>query len=110
MKRTEEEAHETLIKYQRRAIDKGLTNTETIFETGSPSIKITQHIVPNYNIDLVMIGANQGNKVERILVGSVSDAIIKSASCDVITVRSADIDHKAKNNLFIRSNKNTHEG
>ncbi|GAK03340.1 universal stress protein family [Geomicrobium sp. JCM 19037] len=62
-------------------------SSQTILETGVPSIKISKQIVPAYNIDLIVAGATGGTKLEKALQGSVTSAIIKKAKCDVFVVR-----------------------
>ncbi|RKJ47427.1 universal stress protein, partial [Butyricicoccus sp. 1XD8-22] len=37
--------------------------------------------------DLIVCGATGLNAVERFLIGSVSEAIVRSAKCDVLVVR-----------------------
>jgi nucleotide-binding universal stress UspA family protein len=37
--------------------------------------------------DLIMCGATGHTPVERYLIGSVSQAIVRSAQCDVLVIR-----------------------
>ena len=45
------------------------------------------------NADLIMIGATGLNAVERILIGSVTEYVTRTAICDVLVVRT-DLDNK----------------
>ncbi|MBO8441671.1 MAG: universal stress protein, partial [Firmicutes bacterium] len=45
------------------------------------------------NIDLIMIGATGLNAVERILIGSVTEYVTRTAQCDVLVVRT-DLENK----------------
>lgn len=62
-------------------------NIETIIEYGSPKMFISKELPHLHNIDLIMIGATGLNAVERLFIGSVSEYVIRNASCDVMVVR-----------------------
>ncbi|MBB6448160.1 nucleotide-binding universal stress UspA family protein [Geomicrobium halophilum] len=87
VKRAEEQGHETLKNFKQKALDQGVENVETILDFGSPKVRITRHIAPKYDIDLIMAGATGANRVERMVIGSVSEAIVRQAACDVLIVR-----------------------
>lgn len=87
VKRAEEQGKQTLENYKQQALDKGVEEVETILDFGSPKVRITRYIAPKYEIDLIMAGATGANKVERIVIGSVSEAIVRQATCDVLIVR-----------------------
>ncbi len=54
---------------------------------------IARDIPQNLNIDLIMIGATGLNAVERLLIGSVTEYVTRTAVCDVLVVRT-DLDNK----------------
>ena len=60
---------------------------KTALEAGNPKSKISKEIAPKYKVDLIMCGATGLNAVERFLIGSVSEHIIRYAKCDVLVVR-----------------------
>ena len=64
-----------------------LKTLETVLEFGNPKSKISKEIAPNNKVDLIMCGATGLNAVERFLIGSVSEHIIRYAKCDVLVVR-----------------------
>ncbi len=64
-----------------------LKKIETVLEFGNPKSKISKEIAPNHKVDLIMCGATGLNAVERFLIGSVSEHIIRYAKCDVLVVR-----------------------
>lgn len=80
-------AEDLISEYKQRAQDAGLTNIETVLEFGNPKAKIAKDIAPNHKIDLIICGATGLNAVERFLIGSVSEHIIRYAKCDVLVVR-----------------------
>ena len=49
--------------------------------------KISKKIAPDKHVDLIVCGATGLNAVERILIGSVSQHILRYAKCDVLIVR-----------------------
>jgi nucleotide-binding universal stress UspA family protein len=80
-------AKELLNKYAQSAEQQDVSEVKTILEFGSPKHKIAKDISPDKNIDLIICGATGMNAVERILLGSVSENIVRHASCDVLVVR-----------------------
>ena len=87
VKKAEEQGHETLKRFKEQALEKGVPSVETILDFGSPKVRITRHIAPNNDIDLIFAGATGANRVERMVIGSVSEAIVRHAPCDVLIVR-----------------------
>lgn len=85
--RADKFATELLDKYKESAEQAGITNVETLIEYGSPKVIIPKDLAKEYNIDLIVCGATGLNAVERILIGSVSEHIVRYASCDVLIVR-----------------------
>lgn len=80
-------AEATLNEYKKWAQDRGLSNIETILKFGSPKAEIAKNIPTEYDIDLILLGATGLNAVERILIGSVSEYVVRNAPCDVLIVR-----------------------
>ena len=85
--RAEEYANEILDKYKAEAEAAGIKEVVTEIEPGSPKVKITRAIGPKHEADLIICGATGLNAVERFLIGSVSENIVRSAKCDVLIVR-----------------------
>ena len=54
---------------------------------GSPKTVITKEIAKSVEADLIICGATGHTPVERYLIGSVSEAIVRSAKCDVLVIR-----------------------
>lgn len=54
-----------------------------IVETGSPKSILTQ--LPA--VDLLVCGATGLNQLEKMVIGSVAERIVRMASCDVLLVR-----------------------
>ena len=62
-------------------------HVETILEFGSPKVLMSKDLPEQFNTDLIMVGQSGLNAVERLVMGSVSDHIIRTAPCDVLIVR-----------------------
>lgn len=92
MDQSQRAAASTLDAYKKWAMDAGVTNVETILKHGSPKIEIAKNIPVEYDIDLILLGATGLNAVERVLIGSVSEYVVRNAPCDVLIVRSFDED------------------
>lgn len=65
----------------------GIENINIIVESGSPRTMISQEIARRVNADLIICGASGQSATERILLGSVSENIVRTAECDVLVVR-----------------------
>ena len=90
-------AKQTLDKYIDEAKKAGLTDVDYSIEYGAPKTVIARDIPRNLNIDLIMIGATGLNAVERLLIGSVTEYVTRTAVCDVLVVRT-DLDNKPAKN------------
>lgn len=82
-----EMAKQTLKDYQTEAEKNGVTDIETVIEFGSPKPIIAKQIPEEHDVDLLMLGATGLNAVERLFIGSVSEYVIRTATCDVLIVR-----------------------
>lgn len=60
--------------------------TEILF--GSPDSRIVE-TAEEMNADLIIVGSHGYNRWERLLLGSVSDSVVRHAPCSVLVVRSA---------------------
>ena len=78
---------ELLNGYKEEAHDKGVTAVKTVLEFGSPRVVIPKTLALRFEADLIISGATGLNAVERLLIGSVSEAITRTAPCDVLIVR-----------------------
>lgn len=87
MERAQQQSEELLNGYKAQAEAEGIENVKVIIEHGSPRTIITQEVANLANTDLIICGATGLSSVERFLIGSVSEAIVRSASCDVLVVR-----------------------
>jgi len=85
--RAQKHAEDLLNSYKKQAEELGLTNVEIVIEYGSPKTIITRELSNVVNADLIICGATGLNAVERFLIGSVSEAIVRSAKCDVLVIR-----------------------
>ncbi|EAA0396465.1 universal stress protein [Listeria monocytogenes] len=89
-----EYADELLSGYKEDALKAGVTKVESYIEYGSPKTAITKEAAKAFQADLIMCGATGLNAVERLLIGSVSEYIIRHSPCDVLVVRNEVPDYK----------------
>lgn len=68
---------------KKKAQAAGVANVEVIVEMGSPKGILTQ--LPD--VDLIVCGATGLNQLEKMVLGSVAERIVRHASCDVLLVR-----------------------
>ncbi len=82
-----EKSRRTLDRYKARAKAFRVKNVNIIIEYGSPRMMIAIEIAKSVDADLIICGATGHTTVERYLIGSVSQAIVRSAKCDVLVIR-----------------------
>lgn len=88
--RSESYASKLLNDYKQQAETAGVRKVETHIDYGSPKVRIPKYVAKSFNADLIMCGATGLNAVERFLIGSVSENIVRYAPCDVLVVRTDD--------------------
>ncbi|KRL63449.1 universal stress protein [Lactobacillus psittaci] len=81
------EAETKLKEYHQRAIKAGAKKANYTVEFGSPKTIISHDFPKKKNIDLIILGATGLNAVERILLGSVTEYVSRTAKCDVLVIR-----------------------
>jgi nucleotide-binding universal stress UspA family protein len=85
--RAQQFAEELLGNYKLEAEKAGLQKVNVLVEYGSPKTLISRDLSKKLEADLIICGATGLNAVERFLIGSVSENIVRSAKCDVLVVR-----------------------
>ncbi|MFY9750583.1 MAG: universal stress protein [Methanoregula sp.] len=60
---------------------------ETFILSGRPAHAITKFAVKN-KVDLIVVGSQGKSGLERLLLGSVAESIIRTAECMVLVVKS----------------------
>jgi len=61
-------------------------NIETVVLDGKPAAEIVRY-AKEQNIDLIVIGTQGKQGIERFLLGSVAETVIRSAHCRVLVVK-----------------------
>ncbi len=85
------DAREEMEKVTKYVEQQEFYNMETLLEYGSPRTQMAMTIPEEKDIDLIVVGATGLNAMERILIGSVSEYIVRNAACDVLVAR-ADVE------------------
>ncbi|HLQ96184.1 MAG TPA: universal stress protein [Pseudogracilibacillus sp.] len=85
--RAEKYAQDLLNEYVENAKEAGVDDVSMVIKYGSPKVVIAKEIAPEYEADLIVVGATGLNAVERFLIGSVSESISRYAKCDVLISR-----------------------
>ncbi|MET1014533.1 MAG: universal stress protein [Paenisporosarcina sp.] len=80
-------AEELLAGYKKEAEKAGVTKVNVLVEYGSPKSVIAKDLAKKVEADLIICGATGLSTVERFLIGSVSEYIVRTAKCDVLVVR-----------------------
>lgn len=58
--------------------------------TGSPAREVLNYIREQGDIDLVVMSTHGRGGVGRLMMGSVTDKVVRSAPCPVLTIRAAE--------------------
>ena len=85
--RARNHSEDLLEGYKKQAEEAGVENVNLVIEYGSPKTIITKELANTVEADLIICGATGLNAVERFLIGSVSEAIVRSSKCDVLVIR-----------------------
>jgi nucleotide-binding universal stress UspA family protein len=80
------EEHKRLLNDARAALDGLGVKAETVEAVGHPAETICR-VAEEGGFDTIVMGSRGLNVVERFLIGSVSDRVIRQAHCDVVVVR-----------------------
>lgn len=62
----------------------GVQDVRIIVEVGSPKVILTSF----EEADVIVCGATGLNATERLFIGSISETVVRRATCDVLIVRS----------------------
>ena len=82
--RMHEEAEENAAEVAEGARERGLEAVEVV-KTGIPAEKIVEYA--DENVDAIVIGTHGRSGMRRVLLGSVTDKVVRTASVPVVTVR-----------------------
>ncbi|GMA70122.1 universal stress protein UspA [Leuconostoc litchii] len=82
-----DETRKSLEKYKSQATEAGVKNVDYLIEYGSPKSLIAKDVPNEVNADLIVIGATGLNAVERLVIGSVTEFVTRTAKVDVLVVR-----------------------
>jgi nucleotide-binding universal stress UspA family protein len=79
-----EEGETALDRIEAIAADRGVAVTSHILE-GSPSRRIVEY-AEDENCDLVVMGTHGRGGIDRLLLGSVAEGVVRACSVPVLTV------------------------
>lgn len=84
---TQQEAEELVGRFVRQAEDYGIPFIQTAIEIASPKNFIAKEYAQEVDADLIICGATGKSGFQRMFVGSVSESIVRAATCDVLVIR-----------------------
>ncbi|SDJ26665.1 universal stress protein [Natribacillus halophilus] len=82
-----EDAEQMLARCREKADASGLENVQTVIQSGNPRVEMPKKLTSDYSVDLLIVGESGRNTVERMVIGSVTEACMRRAPCDVLTVK-----------------------
>ncbi len=81
------DAKDKMQQYYDRAKNAGVNEVHFSIEFGSPKSIIGHDFPKKHHVDLIVLGATGLNAVERLLIGSVTEYVTRTAKCDVLVIR-----------------------
>lgn len=90
-----------ITNYYDEAKNAGVEKVNYHIEYGSPKNILAHEFPEKHDIDLIIIGATGLNAVERLLIGSITEYVTRTADCDVLVIR-----ERAAQDEDILNNKN----
>ncbi|KRM96673.1 universal stress protein [Liquorilactobacillus aquaticus DSM 21051] len=84
---TFENVQSYLKELEEKVLKTGYKDVSIHARFGSPRTIISKEFPDEYNSDLIVISKTGLNPVERILMGAITDYVIRMARCDVMVVR-----------------------
>lgn len=103
--RAQKFAEDLLNGYKREAEAGGVEKVNIVVDYGSPKTMISRELAERVSADLIICGATGLNAVERFLIGSVSEHIVRSAKCDVLVVRTDDQGGEIESGEYVASDE-----
>lgn len=82
-----QDSQEYLEGLKKQAEDAGVKEVDIHVRFGNPKNVIATDFPNEYHTDLIMIGSTGLNAIERVLVGSVTEYVNRTAPCDVLIVK-----------------------
>ena len=67
----------------------GIANAQTRYLEGIPSIEIVE-FAKKHGFDLIVMGTHGRRGLQRALIGSVTEKVVRTASCAVLAVRASE--------------------
>lgn len=86
-KAAHEESTARLAEYKKLAEEAGIEQVHTFLEIGNPKTLLARDIPAQFDADVLICGATGLNRIEKIVLGSVSAYVLQHAICDVLVVR-----------------------
>jgi len=77
------DAKKKLEEYYDRAVKAGIKDVHYSIEFGSPKTIIAHDFPKKHQTDLIVLGATGLNAVERLLIGSVTEYVTRTAECEI---------------------------
>jgi nucleotide-binding universal stress UspA family protein len=91
LERVQLQSEDLVKKYKEQAEAEGINHVKTVIDYGFPKTIITTKLAIQVEADVIICGATGLNAVERFLTGSVTEAIIRTAKCDVLVIRTPEL-------------------
>ncbi|EUJ31270.1 hypothetical protein MFLO_09487 [Listeria floridensis FSL S10-1187] len=86
-KRAADLAKERVGAYRVIAERAGIKEIVTYVESGNPKLILAKDIPDEFHADLIVVGATGLNRVEKIVLGSISTYILAHAEVDTLIAR-----------------------
>lgn len=82
-----ERGKELLEEYRNLSAAENISAIDFSVEYGAPKIVIPTEAAKKFEADLIVAGSSGMGRAERLFLGSVSESLVRRASCDVLIIR-----------------------
>ncbi|GAF37186.1 universal stress protein [Lentilactobacillus farraginis] len=83
-----ENTESKLKEMKQKALDAGVKDVDIHIRFGNPKPIIAREFPHDHHTDVIVIGSTGLSAVERLIIGSVTSYVTRTALCDVLIVRS----------------------
>ncbi|GAX06068.1 universal stress protein UspA [Secundilactobacillus pentosiphilus] len=86
-----EDVQARLNELKQKALDAGVKSVDIHVRFGNPKPVIAREFPADHDTQLIIIGSTGLTAVERLMIGSVTNYVSRSAVCDVLIVKPAEL-------------------
>lgn len=76
-----------LLDLEKQAKNAGVKSVNIHIRFGNPKLVIARDFIKDHHNDLIIIGSTGTSRIERLILGSTTGYVVRTAPCDVIVAK-----------------------